>query len=85
MTAAHLARRGNSAHDALRRAMVQRLPGTLRARQAKAGALKVDKPFACVRVSTTARLSHRHPPISHDSVHRRFERAVESCSASAAV
>ena len=36
--------------------MVQRLPGTLRARQAKAGGLKVDKPFACVR------FSHALPP-----------------------
>ena len=44
-------RRGGGAHDALRRAVLQRLPGTLRARQAKAGAIKVDKPFACVRRS----------------------------------
>ena len=62
MTDALLARRGNSAHDALRRAVVQRLPGTLRARQAKAGALKVDKPFACVRFSPTA--PHSHPLVS---------------------
>ncbi len=54
MTPAHLARRGNSAHDALRRAMVQRLPGTLRARQAKLGSVKVDKPFACVRLFNRA-------------------------------
>ncbi len=44
-------RRGGGTHDALRRAVLQRLPGTLRARQAKADALKVDKPFACVRLS----------------------------------